>query len=139
MCNDYEQHVKYAEYCRMMQALELGQPTGESARDLPKAEDIRIGEMGPVMHAAGNAIKLTQMKFGFPPGSPRAARCSTSGPRAEISTRASVASSRHSAFFEFTGKKYPKAKHRFTLVDAPFLAIAGLWREGKDGFLHLRC
>ncbi len=24
----------------------------------------------------------------------------------------------------------PKAKHRFTLNDAPFLAIAGMWREG---------
>jgi putative SOS response-associated peptidase YedK len=36
-----------------------------------------------------------------------------------------------SAFFEFTGKKYPKAKHRFTLNGAPFMAIAGIWREGK--------
>ena len=34
-----------------------------------------------------------------------------------------------SAFFEFTGKRYPKAKHRFALKDAPFMAIAGLWRE----------
>lgn len=33
--------------------------------------------------------------------------------------------------FEFTGKKYPKAKHRFTLNGAPFLAIAGIWREEK--------
>lgn len=38
-----------------------------------------------------------------------------------------------SGFFEFTGKKYPKAKHRFTLNDAPFMAIAGIWREGPDG------
>ena len=36
-----------------------------------------------------------------------------------------------SALFEFTGTKYPKAKHRFTLNDAPFMAIAGLWREGQ--------
>ena len=34
-----------------------------------------------------------------------------------------------SAFFEFTGTKYPKAKHRFTLNGSPFMAIAGLWRE----------
>jgi hypothetical protein len=38
-----------------------------------------------------------------------------------------------SAFLEFTGKKSPKAKDRFTLNSAPFLAIAGLWREGKAG------
>ena len=30
-----------------------------------------------------------------------------------------------------TGTRYPKAKHRFTLNDAPFLGIAGLWREGQ--------
>ena len=34
-----------------------------------------------------------------------------------------------SAFFEFTGKNYPKAKYRFVLNGAPFMAVAGLWRE----------
>ena len=33
--------------------------------------------------------------------------------------------------FEFIEKKYPKAKHRFALADARFMAIAGLWREGQ--------
>jgi putative SOS response-associated peptidase YedK len=33
--------------------------------------------------------------------------------------------------FEFTGKKYPKAKHRCALADASFMTIAGLWREGQ--------
>ena len=36
-----------------------------------------------------------------------------------------------SAFFEFTGTTYPKAKHRFALADADVMAIAGLWREGQ--------
>lgn len=39
----------------------------------------------------------------------------------------------HVHITEFTGKKYPKAKHRFTLNNAPFLSIAGIWREGKNG------
>jgi putative SOS response-associated peptidase YedK len=39
-----------------------------------------------------------------------------------------------SAFFEFTGKRYPKAKHRFALKGAPLMAIAGLWGETEgDG------
>jgi hypothetical protein len=29
------------------------------------------------------------------------------------------------------GKKYPKAKHRFTLNDALFMAIVGIWKEGQ--------
>ncbi|TCU33116.1 SOS response associated peptidase (SRAP) [Rhizobium azibense] len=36
-----------------------------------------------------------------------------------------------SAFFEFTGKKYPKAKHRFALKGAPFMAIAGVAPRGE--------
>jgi hypothetical protein len=36
-----------------------------------------------------------------------------------------------SAFFEFTGKKYPKAKHRFALKGSPITAIAGISREGR--------
>lgn len=37
-----------------------------------------------------------------------------------------------SAFFEFTGEKSPKTKHRFTLNDAPMMGIAGrYWPEEK--------
>jgi putative SOS response-associated peptidase YedK len=37
----------------------------------------------------------------------------------------------HVHITEFTGTKYPKTKHRFTLNGAPFMAIAGIWREAK--------
>lgn len=37
----------------------------------------------------------------------------------------------HVHITEFTGTKYPKTKHRFTLAGSPFLAIAGLWREAQ--------
>ena len=40
-----------------------------------------------------------------------------------------------SGFFEFTGTKYPKTKHRFTLKDSPVMAIAGLWSESDAGEL----
>jgi hypothetical protein len=33
MCNDYEQHVRWAEYRKMMQALDLGFPTEQSDVD----------------------------------------------------------------------------------------------------------
>jgi len=57
MCNDYEQHIRWAEYCAMMQALELGIPTQQTEFDLPQADDIKINDMGPVMRAAGNGIE----------------------------------------------------------------------------------
>jgi putative SOS response-associated peptidase YedK len=133
MCNDYEQHIAWAEYIKLMQALELGIPTEQSELDLPRADDIKINDTGPVMRAAGNGIELVPMGFGFPPSGPHGGpvfNFRSEGRHFGKSNRCLIPAS---AFFEFTGKKYPKAKHRFTLADAPFLAIAGLWRDGADG------
>jgi putative SOS response-associated peptidase YedK len=133
MCNDYEQHVRWAEYCAMIEALELGIPTQQTELDLSQADDIKINDMGPVMRAASNGIELVSMNFSFPPSGPRGGpvfNFRSDGRRFDKSNRCLILAS---AFFEFTGKKYPKAKHRFTLKGEPFLAIAGIWREGQGG------
>ena len=130
MCNDYEQHIAWAEYCRMMESLALKIPSHQTELDLPKADDIRINDPAPIMRSAGDAIELASMTFGFPPSGPKGGpvfNFRSEGRRFADSKRCLVPAS---AFFEFTGTKYPKAKHRFTLNDAPFMAIAGLWREG---------
>jgi putative SOS response-associated peptidase YedK len=67
MCNDYEQHIRWAQYCATMQAAELGIPSQQSQLDLPQADDIRINDLGPVMRASGNVIELVPMNFSFPP------------------------------------------------------------------------
>lgn len=71
------------------------------------------------------------MKFSFPPsgrGGYPVFNFRSEGRRFDKSHRCLIPAS---AFFEFTGKKYPKTKHRFTLTGAPFRAIAGLWQDGK--------
>lgn len=131
MCNAYEQHVKWVEYCKMMQALELGIPTQQSELDLPENDDVRINDMAPIMRAAGNNIELVSMNFSFPPSGPKGGpvfNFRSEGRSFANSNRCLIPAS---GFFEFTGKKYPKTKHRFTLGGQPFLAIAGLWREGQ--------
>ncbi len=133
MCNDYEQHIAYAEYCKMMQDLELSVPSHQTELDLPQSDDIRIGDIGPVMRAIDpDTVELAAMKFGFPPPAGRKGgpvfNFRSEGRHFADSRRCLIPAS---AFFEFTGKKYPKAKHRFTLNKVPFLAIAGLWREGE--------
>ena len=135
MCNDYEQHVGWADYRKVMQQLELGIPTEQSEADLPQADDIRVNEVGPVMRVAGNGVELVPMTFGFPPKGPRGGpvfNFKSEGRRFDKSNRCLIPAS---AFFEFTGKRYPKAKHRFALKEAPFMAIAGLWRETESGGL----
>ncbi|TGT94978.1 SOS response-associated peptidase [bacterium M00.F.Ca.ET.163.01.1.1] len=129
MCNDYEQHIAWAEYCRMMAELALRIPSHQTELDLPQADDIRINDPAPVMRAAGDAVELAAMTFGFPPGSPKGGpvfNFRSEGRRFAATKRCLIPPS---AFFEFTGARYPKAKHRFTLTGAPFMAIAGLWRE----------
>ena len=131
MCNDYEQHVAWAEYQRLMLEIAIEIPTQQSDLNLPKADDVRIGDEGPVMRKSGEQVELVSMRFGFPPAKPKA------GPVFNFRSEGrSFANSKRclipgSAFFEFTGSKYPKTKHRFTLQGAPFMAIAGLWREGS--------
>lgn len=68
MCNAYEQHVKWTEYIRMMQALELNIPAQQTELDLPIADDVRINQMGPIMRAGtnDNEIELEPMNFGLP-------------------------------------------------------------------------
>ena len=132
MCNDYEQQIAHAQYIEALRQLELASPSGETAADLPQADDIRIGDMGTVIRAAGNGVELVQMKFGFPPPRPRAGpifNFKSDGRHFDKSRRCLIILS---GFFEFTGTKYPKAKHRFSLKDAPLMAIAGLWSEDKD-------
>jgi hypothetical protein len=71
VCNDYERHIKWKQYCAMMQAIELGIPTQQNEFDLPEADDVKINDLAPVMRSAGNAVELAQMRFGFPPKGPR--------------------------------------------------------------------
>jgi putative SOS response-associated peptidase YedK len=76
-------------------------------------------------------LELAPMNFSLPPSNSRGApvfNYRSEGRSFAKSNRCLIPAS---AFFEFTGKKYPKAKHRFTLNKAPFMAIAGIWKEGK--------
>ncbi|HHY50963.1 MAG TPA: SOS response-associated peptidase [Alphaproteobacteria bacterium] len=133
MCNDYEQHVAWRDYVKAIQALELDTPSTQSEADLPRADDIRIGDLGPVLRVAGNGVELVQMRFGFPPPRPRASpvfNFKSEGRRFADSRRCVIILS---GFFEFTGSRYPKAKHRFSLKGSPVMGIAGLWREGEGG------
>ena len=133
MCNDYEQHVTHKQYLDAIKALELDS-TG-SAADMPHADDIRIGDMGPVLRAAGNGVEIVSMRFGWPPPRPKAApvfNFKSDGRQFDNSKRCLVILS---GFFEFTGTKSPKTKHRLSLKGSPIMAIAGLWSEDDAGAL----
>jgi len=133
MCNAYEQQVTHAQYRKAIAALDLA----ASASDAPleTSGEIRIGDLGPVLRAAGNGAELVLMRFGWPAPRPKA------GPVFNFkSDKRDFSDSRRcvvvlSGFFEFTGTKYPKTKHRFSLKRSSLMGIAGLWSESEDGAL----
>ncbi|KQT04693.1 SOS response-associated peptidase family protein [Rhizobium sp. Leaf386] len=131
MCSEYEQRICYAEYSNVMLDLALGIPTQQSELDLAPHALIKIGDMAPVIRCVGdNTVELAQMKFGFPPARKH-------GPVFNIRSQGKSFSDCHrclvpaSAFLESTGRKHSKGKYRFELVDAPFMAIAAIWRRGR--------
>lgn len=128
MCNDYEEHIVWTEYVKAMQALALKIPARQGPQDLPQAGDVRIGDTGPIMRLEGDEVELVPMRFGIPARKPKAPplfNWKSEGRSFANSNRCLVPAS---AFFEFTGSKYPKAKHRFTLKNARFMAIAAVWK-----------
>lgn len=139
MCNEYERNIQWDDFARTMERIELGLATEQGPTDLPPALSIRISDTGTVLRGAGNGVELAPMQFAFPP--PRRGASPVFNFRSE--ERSFEKSNRclilASAFFEFTGTKSPKAKHRFTLTDAPLLAIAGIWRGfgGNQAFTML--
>lgn len=135
MCNSYEQLVSYAQYREAIRAAEVQTPGAESADDLPPSDNVRIGDLAPVLRAAGNGVELVIMRFGWPAPRPRAApvfNFRSDGRHFADSKRCLIILS---AFFEFTGSKSPKTKHRLRLADSPIMGIAGLWSADKDGAL----
>jgi putative SOS response-associated peptidase YedK len=133
MCNEYEFQTQWEEYVELMAALELGIPATQGPADLPRLASIRIGDTAPVMRPAGNGVELAPMRFGFPAPRPKAGpvfNFRSEGRSFRDSNRGLIPAT---GFFEFTGAKYPKTKHRFWMEGVSLFAIAGIWRDGDKG------
>lgn len=140
MCNDYEQRVIRRLFAETVDKLGLGLAETADAVSWREADDVRVGELGPVLRPAGNGVEVVPMVFGIP--SPHGGRPiinmksdyeKAGAPKVRDYSHSKRCVVIASAFYEFKGTRYPKAKYRFELQDAPFLGIAGVWREGAAG------
>jgi hypothetical protein len=64
MCNDYEQHVTWAQYKRALESVSIIIPPRQGELNLRPADDVRINDIAPVMRAAGEGVvALAPMSF----------------------------------------------------------------------------
>ena len=127
MCNDYGNRVPYSAYLEAFSHLKIRLTAPGGAPNLEPRDDIWPTDVAPVIRASEDGAELVQLRWGFPSGRPK-------GPPV-INMRSENRRFPHgrclvpaSHFFEFTGKRSPKDKWRFTKSGEEWFCIAGLWR-----------
>jgi putative SOS response-associated peptidase YedK len=141
MCNDYGNRVPYSAYLEAFSQLKIRLFAVGGPPNLEPRDDIWPTDVAPIIRAAEDGAELVQLRWGFPPGRPK-------GPPV-INMRSDGRRFQHgrclvpaSHFYEFTGKRSPKDKWRFTKVGEEWFCIAGIWRPVKESaaaFTMLTC
>jgi putative SOS response-associated peptidase YedK len=130
MCNEYTlQAIAWRQYCEMMERLAWGIAPGQSELDLPSLPSVKITDTGPAIIADGDAARLVPMRFSWLlPNRAPMFNIRSDNKQLPKMARALVPAS---AFFEYSGDKAPKSKHRVMLAGEPFMALAAAWRPAK--------
>jgi putative SOS response-associated peptidase YedK len=142
MCNDYGNRIPYSAYVEAFSQLKVRLAAPGGAPNLEPRDDIWPTDVAPIIRSGeAEQAELIQFRWGFPAARPK-------GPPV-INMRSEKRRFQRgrclvpvSHFYEFTGKKSPKDKWRFTKSDEDWFCIAGLWRpvEGAGGaFTMLTC
>ncbi len=142
MCASYEARFSVTQ---LVEAFDRHGAPLVFSRGLPNIEpvdEVRPTDIARAIRATdAGAAELVPMRFGFR-GAPRPGSKAKPPPvinfrsegrsfgNGETSGRALVPAS---GFYEFTGDTYPKTRWRLRGVDGGFLALAALWRAGRDG------
>jgi putative SOS response-associated peptidase YedK len=137
MCNRYGYNSPLHRLVEVFEAVDLPFRWPEAAPNLAPLEEINPTDPAPVVRLADDdGVRLETLRWGFPPGRPRAGPVINfrSENRRFEKGRCLIPATH---FFEFTGQKYPKTKWRFTAHGEDIFAVAGLMRD--DRFTMLTC
>jgi putative SOS response-associated peptidase YedK len=141
MCNDYGNRIPYSAYLEAFSQLKIPLVAPGGAPNLEPRNDIWPTDTAPIIRSTDQGAELIQLRWGFPPGRPKGPPVINmrSENRRFARGRCLVPASH---FYEFTGKRSPKDKWRFTKVGEDWFCIAGLWRPveaGAAAFTMLTC
>jgi putative SOS response-associated peptidase YedK len=99
--------------------------------NLEPRDDIWPTETAPVFRRREEGGELAQLRWGFPPGRPKAAPVINFRSEGRFPKGRCLIPASH--FFEFTGAKSPKSKWKFTKPGEDRFCFAGLWRPMANG------
>ena len=141
MCNDYGNRIPYSAYLEAFSQLKIRIFAPGGPPNLEPRDDIWPTDVAPIIRLGETGAELVQFRWGFPPGSPKGPPVINmrSEKRRFPRGRCLVPASH---FYEFTGRRSPKDKWRFSKNGEDWFCIAGLWRpvEGQaPAFTMLTC
>jgi putative SOS response-associated peptidase YedK len=132
MCNDFANRVSYRDIVHAFSHLKLPllSPTPDRAPNLEPRDDIRPTDVAPVIRPVEGGVEMVNLRWGLVPPRPKAPPVINfrSEGRRFTAGRCLIPAS---AFYEFTGSRYPKTKWRFRRTGEDWFCIAGLWRQGQ--------
>src|SRR3954453_20732291 len=80
-CNDYGNRIPYSAYLEAFSHLKIRLFTPGGAPNLEPRDDIWPTDVAPIIRANKNGAELIELRWGFPPGRPKAHRLYTCGQR----------------------------------------------------------
>ena len=133
MCNDYGNHIPYSDYLAAFSQTRIPVKWPNAAPNLEPREDIWPTDPAQVIcRLEDGTNKFKVLRWGFPPArskAPPVINFRSEGRRFPVG-RCLIPASH---FFEFTGKKSPKTKWKFTKAGEDWFCFAGLWRPMPQG------
>lgn len=143
MCNLFENTVSFSDLVEAFGTVgkPVLKPGPESAPNLPLFEAVRPTDFAPVVCPLGEGTEFLRMRWGFIPERPPNSSKKAAGPITNFKSEKRRFSNLEdrgrclipaTAFFEFTGSKYPKTRWRFAEAGQPWFCLAGLWRRYDD-------
>ena len=137
MCASYESRFSVTQLVKAFEAAEAPLLFEGGLPNLEPVEEVRPTDLSRAVRARRDGqAELVQMRFGFPPPAPKRPpiiNFRSEGRRFSNGADHGRCLVPVSGFYEFTGSKYPKTRWVLRDAQAPLLALAAIWREGKDG------
>jgi putative SOS response-associated peptidase YedK len=132
MCNDYGNRIPYDDYLAAFSQIRIPVRWPKAAPNLEPRDDIWPTDTAAVIRQTEDGHEFIQLRWGFPPTKPKGPPVINfrSEGRKFSKGRCLIPASH---FFEFTGKKSPKTKWKFTRAREEWFCFAGLWRPMPEG------